>query len=75
MMVAINPKTVITATAYAVSSSLALITGLVATIAETPQIEVPTAIMSQGRRIAKIILNILIIMLLEATFLNDLLLI
>ena len=42
-IVASKPKTVITATAYAVSSSFALIIGLVATIADTPQIEVPTA--------------------------------
>jgi hypothetical protein len=43
IIVAIKPNTVMTATAYAVSSSLAFMIGLVATIAETPHMEVPTA--------------------------------
>src|SRR5699024_12572740 len=40
----VNPKIVIFATAYEISSSLALITGEVAIIAVTPQIPVPHAI-------------------------------
>src|SRR5690625_3357124 len=40
----VNPKIVILATAYDISSSRAFITGEVAIIAVTPQIPVPTAI-------------------------------